>query len=164
MSDESEEKVSAALERLEGLLADKDEELSEANATIERLENELEGSREGWRLTLMIDDDGELPVPRLEMVYTYLYEDWRNYQVVYQLVFKHLLGKLMIVPLSRTTVQGGDGEPPDNVLPFRDGAHARHDSGHLDMPVYKIVLGEKPVLIETEGTHHHTMGVGHRRP
>lgn len=158
------EKVTAALERLEGLLAEKDDELEKAQTRIEQLEREIEGSLNGWRTAEKFEDDGELPVPRLELVYRPRSEDWSDYVVIYRIVAKHLLGYLVGTPLGRTVVQGGYGyAPSDHDLPFREGAHARHDSGHWGIPLYKVMPDRKPFLVVDEDDSHYTMGLKHRR-
>jgi len=66
-------------ERLTELLNLKDTELEQANARIERLERELEGSLDGWRFERELKEDG-LPLPRLELVYEQRRE-WSDYVV-----------------------------------------------------------------------------------
>jgi len=150
----SSEKVEAALERLEDLLEAKDQELEEARETIEELQQALEGSKDGWRCAQELQDDPELPVPRLELAYVSINE-WREFKVVYRLVVRHLLGQLLGYPLGQTVTQGGSGRRPEGAedLPFRDGAHAIHDSAHLGLPLYKVMPDEKPILLDGARLH-----------
>jgi hypothetical protein len=142
------EKTIAALERLEVLLEAKDRELEEARETIEELQQALEGSKDGWRCVQELQDDPELPVPRLELAYVSINE-WREFKVVYRLVVRHLLGQLLGYPLGQT-VSHGSGCRPDGAedLPLRNGALAIHDSAHLGLPVYKIMPDRKPLLLD----------------
>lgn len=125
------------------------EKLEEAEAKIEQL---LRGIRGAWSLPREIQDENpELPVPRLEIVWIKSPDGWHEHEVEYRLVHRHFLGHLVVVPLGLTRVSGGsrDDEPwkwsvqlhgrPD--LPFRDGAHARHDAAHLGIPLFAIAGG-----------------------
>lgn len=132
------------LERLERLLDAKDHELEAAHEANLRLERELEGVRDGWRRAEELQDDGTLPIPRLELVYVQD-DEWRSYHVMYRIVQKHLLGHLVATPLGRTKIDGGaNREPEPDHLPFRDGVHAAHDAGHLQMPLFKLMPGRAP--------------------
>jgi hypothetical protein len=92
--------------------------------------------------------------------------EWREFKVVYRLVVRHLLGQLLGYPLGQTVSQSGSGRRPDGAedLPFRDGAHAIHDSAHLGLPLYKILPDEKPVLLDGALLHlnAHLKGSAHR--
>ncbi len=150
-----------ALERLEQLLDRKDADLAAACERAEKLERELEGFRDGWRRGVQLEDDGVLPVPRLELAYIQD-DEWRSYRVIYRMVHRHLLGPLLATPLGRTTVNGGGNyEPP--YLPFRDGMHAWHDSGHLQMPLYRLMPGKPPEQILPDISTAN-QGRAHRRP
>lgn len=151
-----------ATERLQELLDAKDAELEEANDKLERTERELTGTIDGWRRAEEWADDGRLPVPRLELVYI---QDngWASYRVVYRLVMKHLCDQLVGVPLGFTRCNGPSREPEH--LPIRDGAHAMHDSAHLQMPVYLLLPGKKPKLVVDDGDYARQtqLGAEHRR-
>lgn len=61
---------------------------------------------------------------------------WRQTTIEYRLVRRHFLGYVEVNPLGLTKRQGGNNQPPWHddprvTLPFRDGAHARHDAAHL---------------------------------
>jgi hypothetical protein len=159
------EKIAAALERLEDQLSTKDRELEKARETIDNLRSALEGSKDGWRRAQELQDDGKLPVPRLELAYVSINE-WREFKIVYRLVMRHLLGQLLGYPLSQTVTQGGSGRRPEGAadLPFRDGAHAMHDSAHLGLPLYKIMPDEAPILLDaTQYINIYPKGLEHRR-
>lgn len=154
-------------ERLSAQLDEKDAEIEDLKVKIRRLEIEVRGSESGWSLPRDMTDDESLPVPRLELAYT---AREYGYDVEYRLVYRHLLGKLIATPLGLTTCRGGSVEAafrgyeglPD--LPFRDGAHAMHDAGHLGLPLYVIAPNEGPVLYDAarRGGQFKT-GVEHRR-
>ena len=157
------DKVAAALERLEGLLSAKEAELDEVNETIRTLEDGIESLKDGWQRHQQSEDDGKLPVPRLELVYIQV-DRWFDFKVVYRLVTKHLLGHLVLIPLGQTRCQGGSGQVPDS-LPFRDGAHALHDSGLLGLPAYKIMPDTPPYELSLEShSSAYAQGTAHRRP
>ena len=157
-----------AIEHLERLLHAKDRELRQALQDKEKVARELEGSLNGWRREELFADDGNLPLPRLELVYITLGDrgyEWSDFKVIYRMVSKHLLGHLVATPLSMTHCSSGRALKPDKEdLPFRDGAHAAHDSTHLQMPVYKLMPGEEPILLDIEGkTNAWRLGRTHRR-
>lgn len=151
------------IERLNELLDLKDAELEEATEENDRLERELEGSLNGWRRTEEFpDDDINLPVPRLEIVYVQI-DEWRDFKVIYRLVTKHLLGHLVGTPFSQTDCRCGSNVKPDH-LPYRDGAHAAHDAAHLQLPLFRVMPGEKPARADLE--HYDSQmstGLKHRR-
>lgn len=137
-----------AIDRLEGLLDQKESELDEANEKIESLERELECMAGGWRRSESFKDDGLLPIPRLEMVYAQV-DGWREYKVVYRLVYKHLLDHMVAVPLGMTKIGGGVDKDPSRLdLPFRDGVHAWHEAGLFGWPLFKLVPGRPPERVE----------------
>lgn len=149
-----------SLERLEQLLDDRDAEISEAREKVMQLERELDGARDGWRRMSELDDDGVLPVPRLEMAYIQD-DEWRSYRVSYRMVHRHLLGQLLATPLGLTRVNGSGNYEPDD-LPFRDGKHAQHDAAHLQMPLYKVMPGKPPERVEPNAETA-SRGRAHRR-
>ncbi|MGK3995028.1 hypothetical protein [Sorangium sp. So ce1024] len=140
-----------AIERLESLLNNKDEEIEGLESKIEDLEWKLRVAEGGWTAHEKLEAEQSLPVPRLELVYVPLGErkgyEWSRYEVLYRLVYRHLLGHAMAVPFSRTEISGGSGDgPPIRKgkldLPFRDGAHICNDMGQLKLPGF-AVCGER---------------------
>lgn len=130
-----------AIERLE-------QQLDERDSRIEELERELEqrdedNNSDRWKWTRQSKpEESDLPVPRLEIrCVNYTDEpDWYNYSWEYLLIYRHLLGHLVGVPLGNTTCSG-NGAPVFNGqihLPFRDGAHIAHDSVTLSLPAFAI--------------------------
>lgn len=153
------------LERLEELLDAKDAEVDELAEANRKLERELEGSLSGWaNHQLLKDEDATLPLPRLEMVYVPV-DEWRSYKVVYRLVYEHLVDGTIGVPLGETKISGGVGnEPEPDHLPFRDGAHAHHDSAHFGFPLYRRYPGKTAErILDADYGPQRTRGLGHRR-
>ena len=155
-----------AIERLQELLDAKDTELCEVREQNEKLERELEGTLDGWRVAVELKDDESLPVPRLELVYEQI-RGWDDYRVTYRLVVKHLLGHLVGIPLSFTKIGGRscNVEPDHDHLPLRDGAHAAHDSTHLRCAVFKLMPGKSAEQVSLNENFDHQMHLGreHRR-
>jgi hypothetical protein len=158
------------IERLEELLAKKDQELEEKDAELQkaseendRLERELKGSLDGWRHSVELPDD-DLPVPRLEVVYV-LDDGWSDFRVIYRLVMKHLLGNLVAIPLSYTKISGGPNKEPEaDHLPFRDGAHMAHDAALFGIPAFKLLPGKLPKRLDLSGYGATEKGQKDRRP
>lgn len=135
-----------SIEHLAELLVQKEKEIEELNKKMERLEDELNGSKWAWCITRPVKDDNEsLPVPRLEIIARKLLWDdgsWTgDIQYDYRLAFRHLTGELLANPLGRTVSNSSNTEWPrlfrgKLALPFRDGAHIHHDTEHLGLPAF----------------------------
>ena len=113
-----------------------------------------------------VEDDGVLPVPRLELVYQTLKPpSWGSCIVTYRLVMRHLLGHLEAIPLSFTRIgQSGARSVDDIGLPRRDGAHIAHDRVHLGMPAFKVVPGKPPERMDLDDYRGQAaLGAEHRR-
>jgi hypothetical protein len=116
-------------------------QLDEANERIAELEYEIAELQERvpWTDHSEVPPD-ELPVPRLEMLWEKgSFPNGHNYRCTYRLIYKHLLGHWIAVPLGSTRVSGG--RDPDQYdaklqIPFRDGAHIRSDAKHLNLPAF----------------------------
>lgn len=174
-------------ERLATLLDERDEEIATLRAQLNEAHDALDrrlDSTSDWALAREIDDEHPgLPLPRLEVVMS-PHRDlgWGHTVIEYRLVMRHLLGHLEARPLGRTVRRGSGGEPWPNqttvpehlsgkmsfdewriswAMPFRDGAHAVHDSAHLGLPLYvQTQFGMEP-LISTG--HQAEKGLAHRR-
>jgi hypothetical protein len=134
-----------AIERLEALLDEKDEEISKLSEKVEELETDLRGVRDGWARHTELPQEQTLPVPRLELSYSP--EDpsdgWGSYVVLYRMVYRHFLGHCVSVPLGQTRISGRSyRDPPlrDGKLdfPHRDGAHIKADMVSLGFPGFAI--------------------------
>jgi hypothetical protein len=83
-----------------------------------------------------------LPVPRLEIRYEQVGGSWRNRVAKYALVYRHLCGEFVTVPLGETKIAASRNEPPIEDgkvhLPFRDGAHIYHEMMTLGLPGFAI--------------------------
>jgi hypothetical protein len=153
-----------AIERLEELLDAKDEEVASLRNERDSLKRELDGSIDGWRIAEEMEDDGKLPLPRLELLYVKR-RDWSSFDVIYRLVTKHLCGHLVATPLGRTRCDGGSNKEPSGPedVPFRDGAHAFHDAAHLQLPLFKIMPDREPMRLTDTGASFTARGIEHRR-
>lgn len=174
-------------ERLAEQLDKKDDEIEELRAKVRELEERLECSAAGWSLPRELENvHPRLPVPRLEMEWRPGSNGWTRRTIEYRLVYRHLTGKLMAIPLGHTTTSGGTGESPFTfpsvepmpewarglspdaigavwAMPYRDGAHAPHDAAHLGLPFYAITPS-CPVRVDDLETHAYQrkLGLEHR--
>jgi hypothetical protein len=157
-------------ERLQEQLDEREERIEELEAEAEDLKARLDGDVNAWALPREIEDEHpDLPLPRLEFVWIPLTDDWGSYVVEYRLVRRHLLGHLEAAPLgsTRTNSSGGssrkpwEGDKEAFYLPFRDSAHAAHDTAHLGIPLYACPPGVPPRLVEGDAWgHQHQRGLG----
>lgn len=128
-----------AEERLAEFLDEREAEITQLRARIEHMEG-----AEGWRVPSELAEPQVLPVPRLEIVWTAGGCPGRWIASSF-LVYRHLLGHAVALPLGRTISEGGRNYRPDIgpiSLPFRDGAHLIHDAEHLKLPAY-VTCGER---------------------
>lgn len=133
-----------AIKRLEEALNQKDEEIEALHEENRALEQKVSGAEGGWALPVKLPSEQTLPVPRLEMVYEQIDPgSWWEVRTLYRLVYRHLLGHCVAVPLGETTIRGGSGEGPPIRngkidLPFRDGAHIRCEARTLRLPAFAV--------------------------
>lgn len=144
--------VEAALERFEAMIAERDAKIEDLEAKIE-----AQTLAENWAWCIhkdhKVDLSPTLPVPRLEIRIEPKIsgdfddtETWRaGVFLTYALVYRHLLGHLVIVPLGKTDRSGGSGRKPNvtvetlwHELPFRDGAHIRNEMKQLGLPGFLV--------------------------
>lgn len=145
MADEAVEKLTA-VQRLEELLNERDERIAELEAKLDEEEEERDDRAWMWTKHSKSEEKESLPVPRLEIRWT---PEGRfpgyNWLASYNLVYQHLLGHVMVVPLGSTKQGGGDARGPvrDGKVetPFRDGVHIMHDAWALRLPAYAICGG-----------------------
>lgn len=171
MSETTDEKT---LERLNELLDQKDEELNELRREKEKREADAVWETERkWMLHRHVpkeDDAPNLPVPRLQLRYVPSKDfGWYSYEVVYELVYRHFLGRarigssgdpdLLAIPLGHTRVNGSglsprQATPPvlPYALPFRDGKHIVSDAEHLRLPMFALIE-DKATPIEPHDLH-----------
>ena len=132
-----------AIERLEETLNQKDEEIETLRALNSELEQQVRESEAGWSLPVKLSGAQTLPVPRLEIVYVQDDpESWASWRTLYRLVYRHLLGHCVAIPLGETAIRGGGDAPPIRSgkidLPFRDGAHIRTEARTLRLPAFAV--------------------------
>lgn len=149
--------MTTALERLQGLLDQKEAEIDKLNEKVEELHERINGRIGSWMYHRKAEtDDRSLPIPRLEFEWTQK-RGWADFEVEYRLVVRHLDGEIIQIPLGLTTSGSSTrqdprtrSEDPAFALPFRDGAHSAHDGSLLGLPVYALMPGG-PVLVDTSG-------------
>ena len=128
-----------AIERLEGVLNEKDAKIYELEQEVAKLEEEQATAQWNWTKHRASEEPEILPVPRLEIRWSKF--DEHNWKATYCLVYRHFLGHAEYVPLGMTKI-GGYGKKPllgDQVaLPFRDGAHITHDMATLNLPGFAV--------------------------
>lgn len=147
---------------------------------VEQLERELEDLREerdreqrckdhedayGWTRPFQLtsgdydkisdERNYDLPVPRLEIRWIPKGEGYAGTRIArYSLVYRHLLGQVIAVPLGQTRQSGGPWEefervedmPPGMIIgrlspPFRDGAHALNEAKQLNLSLFVLDEG-----------------------
>jgi hypothetical protein len=136
------EKLSA-VERLEALLDARDAEVARLGAELRRRDEADEDAAWSWARHYVSAEAEGLPVPRLEIRWSRIGGGEWNWLATYGLVYRHLLGHVVVVPLGMTRV-GGAGEPLTDGqvdVPFREGAHALHDSLELGLPAFAVFEG-----------------------
>lgn len=151
MIDEEEgDLVMTAEERLAELLDQKDAEIAELT---EKIETASDTKRWDWTAHQEMREPQMLPVPRLEIFLDEECSDDYNRVWVYRMIYRHLLDHCVAVPLGMTKQGGGnarEGQPLISYLPFRDGAHIRHDANAFGWPAF-IVWGDEHTAIPLEG-------------
>lgn len=133
-----------AIERLEQLLNEKDEELARFNEA-----EEYEKDEAAWSWTQHRErkgDDG-LPLPRLEIRCEPLDDKRYNWTWYYSLIYRHFLGEIIEVPMGQTRCNGRFPKDPFQDMPFRESAHIYHDMNELGLPAYSVI-GENRVKLE----------------
>lgn len=136
-----------AIERLESMLDAKDAEIEALQRKLDVAERQIE-SDASWCRHREYEQDvapsPELPVPRLEI-------RWSEHPVegteaVYSLVYRHLCGQVVFVPLGRTRTSGaindriGYGQPIPT--PFRDGSHFANEMRQLGLRGF-VIAGDR---------------------
>lgn len=100
------------------------DELNQAEQKIEELQEKIEklSRNQDWRATFILtkEENLDLPIPRLEI--RHIQSGPNEVQAKYGMVYKHLLGDIIHVPLGQTKC--GSIRYLENLdLPFRDGVH-----------------------------------------
>lgn len=121
------------LERLEELLDERDAEIEELKAELEKNEQQMDGDVWGWTRHIESKEAEGLPVPRLEMRWENMDPDGDgyNWRCRYDLVYRHFLGHVVKVPIGLTRSSGGKGRVTRGMVdtPFRDGCHIEERFG-----------------------------------
>jgi hypothetical protein len=148
------------VERLEELLNTKDTQIETLQAKLQAYKDQEEEENWRWTQHSKSEEKEGLPVPRLEIRWIKLDKNGYNWRAAYNLVYKHLLGDVILVPMGSTTRNGGNGKGPirDGKVetPFRDGVHIAHEMLTLKLPGFAIcddtVTVLKPYKENPEGS------------
>lgn len=149
------EKSEKALERLQEMLEEKEQELSTLESKVAHLEHEQSLERIKWQGHRLLDNDDfykDLPVPRIEMIFEAVGDGitddaYYNHEWTYGIVTKpytfqwDFKDKLLFIPLSKTTGSGGNNVSRIKSTgkidtPFRDGVHIKFDSLMFGLPAF----------------------------
>jgi hypothetical protein len=124
--------------------------IEELERKVEDLDRYIDTDVLGWTRHRPWSEDG-LPVPRLEMRWSR--SGPAEAVALLVLVYRHFLDQIEAVPLGQTRCSGGgyrDDRPADAPpmfhewpergggleLPFRDGAHLKHNAKHLGLRAF----------------------------
>lgn len=128
------------------LLGIKDDRISELESELEKIREEEEREHWRWALPREIKNGEKLPVPRLEI--RCVQDDppsWCNFRWQYALIYKHLLGHFVAIPLGETRTSSSGNRPPIREeridTPFREGVHICNDSETLKLPAFALCNG-----------------------
>jgi hypothetical protein len=147
-----------ATERLEALLDEKDEQIEELEKQLQELQDASERDWEWARHKTLKENPDNLPVPRLEIRWFKVSDDGYLQRWDYNLIYKHVCGHLVSIPLGQTNTQGGNGEPPiyngEIRTPFRDGVHICNEAEQFNMPAFAICDGQIAKLSMLNGKCH----------
>lgn len=136
-----------AADKLAELLERREEELETLRSEIEAYKD---NERWRWARHAELPEKQSLPVPRLEVWLDENNSDDYNRIWVYRMIYRHLLGHCVAVPLGMTTQQGEDRHRKLlDYLPFRDGAHIRNEAHAWKWPAF-IVRGKEHAEIPTD--------------
>lgn len=142
--------MSKAADRLAEDLERVEQELADLK---EKIENDKNEELWRWARHVELPKEQTLPVPRMEMFLDEENSDEWNRVWIYRMVHRHFLGHCVGIPLG-CTKQGGSFSKVDilNMLPFRDGAHMKHDARTFGWPAYMIVGKEVREIDTSERT------------
>lgn len=134
-----------AADRLAELLEQRERELEELHAQI----NEKgEAERNIWTMHAKLPEEQSLPVPRLEILVEDSDESMYDRKLTYRLVYRHFLGYCVGVPFGMTRQGGGNADRPLlELMPFRDGAHIKHDARQFGLPMFMVRGDESAEII-----------------
>lgn len=131
--------MSKAADKLAELLEEKEQEL-------ESLQKEVDDAKDNeiwrWARHEDIHEEQTLPVPRLEMWLNPYESDDYNRLWIYRMIHRHLLGHCVAIPMGCTKQTGGGDMELLHHLPFRDGAHIKHDARAFGWPAFMVRGGE----------------------
>lgn len=144
-------------ERLNDIIEERDNEIEKLEHKLQELEDEKTERQWEWRKlrTLTKEENLNLPVPRLEIRIEDSADGYQE-KCMYGLVYEHLLGHFIHVPLGCTTVGGGSNHKYASKLesPFRDGAHIVYDMYTLNLPGFIVGDGKyREIDIEDTSCH-----------
>ena len=148
--------MATTIERLEEMLNQKDKELDDLRDKLAEAEDAANADH-AWtkHRSFKVDPSPFLPVPRLELrwVEQGRDDDGHTVRCEYSLVYRHLLGDVVFIPLGLTRSDGALAKRlrMDGLIdtPFRDGAHFQNEAKQLGLPAF-VVLGDRFKRLEFE--------------
>lgn len=89
------------------------------------------------------EDLNKYIVPRLQIKCVNISGDYTETEWKYELVYRHFTNEISYVSMGNTKRETGKTEIPLNEdgtldLPFRDGAHIKHDAIQMNLPAFAI--------------------------
>lgn len=141
-----------AADKLADLLEASENKLAELQ---QQLDEDSDRDRWGWTQHAELPKEQTLPVPRLEIFYMESESDDYNRVWLYRMIYRHLLGHCVAVPMGQTKQGGGNHKVIISklldFLPFRDGAHIKHDARAFGWPAFMVYGDHSKAIDLTEG-------------
>jgi hypothetical protein len=139
--------MTTALERLEQMLDDKDEQIVKLQNELYQAKKEIE-FQAGWSrhtiYSIQAAPNPERPVPRLEIRWTESNGRYES-EATYSLVYRHLTDDIVFIPLGKTKTTGAMVDQVRGHIvetPFRDGCHFANEMRQLKLPGF-VIAGDR---------------------
>ena len=132
-----------AIERLEELLNERDSTIDDLRRRVEEMEEQKNDLAWRWARHEIVSDDLALPVPRLEIRCDSPGE--YSHSCLYSMVYRHLLGHIIRVPLGQTVMNGSYARGVTDLawhMPYREGAHIKSDAVQFGLPAFVVMDGK----------------------
>lgn len=158
--------MSKAIEKLERIIEEQEEKISDLEETIEYHERCL-----NWMVHRIVKEEevckiyegyDKLPLPRLEMQINPLKKNWYEVEYIYGIVYKHLDDTVLWVPIGRTVTNGVQDRflkyPLNEIdvcdkFPYRDGLHIRTEMNLFNLKGFLLCNGQIEEINNNDGTY-----------